>query len=34
MDGGVRVVETYGVSHRELEEMLGLRLASAAGRGH
>ena len=28
---GARVVETYGVTHRELEEMLGLRLDSAAG---
>lgn len=30
-DGGARVVETYGVSHRELEELLGLELGSAAG---
>lgn len=27
--GGARVVETYGVSHRELEQMLGLDLRSA-----
>ena len=29
--GRARVVETYGVSHGELEEMLGLSLGSAAG---
>ncbi|GAB2495909.1 3-oxoacid CoA-transferase subunit B [Promicromonospora xylanilytica] len=29
--GGARVVETHGVSHEELEELLGLRLGSAAG---
>lgn len=29
--GRARVVETYGVSHGELEEMLGLSLASATG---
>jgi 3-oxoadipate CoA-transferase beta subunit len=29
-DGEARLVESYGVSHRELEEMLGLSLASAA----
>lgn len=30
-DGGARVVETYGVSHRRLEEILGLELGPAAG---
>jgi 3-oxoadipate CoA-transferase beta subunit len=30
-DVGARVVETYAVSHRELEEMLGLELGSATG---
>ncbi len=30
-DDGARVVETYGVTHGELEDMLGLRLGSAAG---
>jgi 3-oxoadipate CoA-transferase beta subunit len=30
-DGGARVVETYGVSHGELEELLGLSLGSVAG---
>ncbi|PUB28585.1 3-oxoadipate CoA-transferase beta subunit [Promicromonospora sp. AC04] len=30
-DDGARVVETYGVTHGELEEMLGLRLGFAAG---
>ncbi|MFC8943057.1 CoA-transferase [Streptomyces griseoincarnatus] len=29
-DGGACVAETYGVSHQELEEMLGLRLGTAA----
>ncbi|WP_454860490.1 hypothetical protein [Promicromonospora soli] len=30
-DGGARVVETDGASHRELEVVLGPKLGSAAG---
>jgi 3-oxoadipate CoA-transferase beta subunit len=30
-DGGAQLVEAYGVSHRELEELLGLSLTPATG---
>jgi 3-oxoadipate CoA-transferase beta subunit len=31
LDGGARLVEAFGVSHRQLEEMLGLELAPSQG---